>query len=317
MDTLGGPQVLSPLVQTPSSPPVTPNASDPLRMRTGRIRPNYKRHGMVGGFYFSPPSDDGSSRDVHARPSTPELLTVPRSLSRPSSSSGLEESPRHQPSTPEVDTQSETSDRLSSTRSLQREEFELIIEEISEEDLQHLEYSGVLTPDAYSEVNSERAPSPHNPPEDDMTKQFEKMCRDLDEDEEERKVRIRRRQQRRHRWSSTRSKRTWSESCGSDADEPDSPLLFEDVGSSARRVKRRKSDLNERISLHFDDPPQGHITEVDEPEDDFNFIDAPPAYAEIEVDWSSLRDMPFYEISDPMTLDLDTSVSSSDDESDD
>ncbi|EFX00974.1 hypothetical protein CMQ_2055 [Grosmannia clavigera kw1407] len=79
--------------------------------------------------------------------------------------------------------------------------------------------------------------------------------------------RLRDREKKRHRrmTSGSISKRTISESIGSDTDTEDlsqMPLDANDVGASARRLRRRL----DRHSLLFADPPPPRIEELDEPD---------------------------------------------------
>lgn len=293
--------VMTTPIHQPSSPPITPDSSEPIRTTRSRALPNWKRRGFYGDLNFSPPSDDGDSHDAHLRASTPELLAVPRSRSRHSAtSSGFDGSPSRHRSTPEIDSFSETSERRSSSRRMRRDDDnEWVIEEIADDDSQYWNRSGILRPDACEDADSERAISPFRNEETEMFRKFE----DLHHDDEEAKMDdLRRWKDKKKRWS-YKSKRTFSESCGSDKDDEDTKTLdFNDVGASARRVKRKTSGINERTSLIFDDPPPEHITEVDEPDDEL-LLDPPPPYAEIDVDWSGLRHMPFYDVADPMRLD--------------
>lgn len=67
-----------------------------------------------------------------------------------------------------------------------------------------------------------------------------------------------------------------------------------------------------RSSLIFDDPPLEHMTEVDEPDEEAVWIDAPPPFA--EVDWSDLglRSLPFC-----ILPDSESDYTSSEEEEDD
>jgi hypothetical protein len=263
--------------------------------------------GLYGSANFSPPSDDEEPNSRRLRTSTPELLSVPRSLSRQSrASSGFEGSPgrRLNRSTPEVDSASEASERRPSLRrGLRDEEGELIIEEMADDDsTSHVSQSRILQPDALEDAESERAASPFNMERSDMFRRFEDLYHGDDDEQGKQQHDKQRWRNKKKRWSQ-RSKRTFSESCGSDMDDEDVRTLdFNEVGSSARRVRRRMSGVKERKSLIFEDPPPGHITEVDEPDDEVSFIDAPPYYE--EVDWNAqLQNMPFYGVPNPMRID--------------
>lgn len=261
------------------------------------------------GLNFSPPSEDGSSKQSQSRPATPEHLFVPRNLSRPSTSSGLDDSPGRSPgrhrSTPEIDSLSETSERRPSFRHIQRDDFEIVIEELPDDDPRYMNRSGILHPDDCEDADSERAPSLSRNVEADMVKQLEELHCD---DEDQKKEQLQRWKEKKKRWSQ-KSKRTFSESCGSDKDDEDTKSLdFNEVGASARRVKRRISGTNDRMSLVFDDPPPDHITEVDESDEGIELVDPSLPYS--PIDWSGLRAMPFYTVADPMRIDSDSETDS-------
>ncbi len=103
---------------------------------------------------------------------------------------------------------------------------------------------------------------------------------------------IQRRAERRHRrmTSGSISKRTISESIGSDTDNEDLHAMLDasEVGSSARRLRRR---LGDRMSLNFTDPPPPRIDELDEPDSSDNEDDV----KELICDGETLaRELPYY-----------------------
>lgn len=109
---------------------------------------------------------------------------------------------------------------------------------------------------------------------------------ETDIDEYEEFLMQRRAEKRRKRMTSgSIGKRTISESIGSDTDLEDlKPYLnTEEVGSSARRLRRRVGD---RRSLQFPDPPPPRIDELDEPDSSED---------EIVVDDLLARELPYYE----------------------
>ncbi|KAF2102256.1 hypothetical protein NA57DRAFT_73687 [Rhizodiscina lignyota] len=304
-------EVMATPIHHPSSPPITPNSHESGHRIRGvpPPNPNWKRMALYGG-NFSPPSDNGSSQHSRSRPATPENLFVPRNLSRPSTASGLDDSPGRHRATPEIDSLSDASSIPPSLRQRQRDDFELVIEEIPEDDPRYMNRSGILRPDDCEDADSVRAPSSYHDEETDVVKQL----RDLHcDDEEQEEKEVRRYNEKKKKRRSIRSKRTFSESVGSDMDDEDTKYLdFNEVGASARRVKRRLSRPNDRTSLIFDDPPPERITEVDEPDDETDWVDPPPSYS--PIDWSM---MPFYSVPgpDPMKIDSD-SESDSDSDSD-
>lgn len=125
-----------------------------------------------------------------------------------------------------------------------------------------------------------RSPDPHDHPSSDES--------DLDESAHQAILQRIREAERRKRMShsSVGTKRTMSER-GSESDHEDVRHLigFDDVGSSAKRLKRRIA--GDRRSLNFSDPPP-RIDEVVEPE---------------ELDETLARELPFYEYT---TMEIDS-----------
>jgi len=120
------------------------------------------------------------------------------------------------------------------------------------------------------------------------------------EDEEEmlRKRRVRRRQ----RWSGL-VKRSHSKSVEGESDSSGAEdVNAHDVGSSARRIRRRIRSPDKRSSLIFDDPP-ANIVEVEEPDDDSETARFTPP----DIATSPLEAMPFYTLEDPMEIDTGSS----------
>jgi hypothetical protein len=106
---------------------------------------------------------------------------------------------------------------------------------------------------------------------------------DVDEQEYGEFLKRWRAEKRRKRMSSgSIGKRTISESIGSDTDREDlkAVLGVDEVGSSARRLRRRVGD---RRSLQFQDPPPPRIEELDE-----------PASSDDEI-LNLARELPYYE----------------------
>ncbi|KAL1899155.1 hypothetical protein Sste5346_003077 [Sporothrix stenoceras] len=95
---------------------------------------------------------------------------------------------------------------------------------------------------------------------------------------------------RRRMTSGSISKRTISESIGSDTDNEDlsATLDASEVGSSARRLRRR---IGDRHSLQFQDPPPPRIDELEEPDTSDNEDDV----KELTRDGEALaRELPYY-----------------------
>lgn len=308
METSGGSHVLDTPIRH-NTPPIHSASTEYIaapRVRSSQT--GWKRHGHYGAFTFSASSDSGHLQDHAGRSATPELLSIPRNFSRPSTSSGLDDSPRRGRSTPDADARSETSNARSSVFCWHSEDFEILIEELTEDDPRFLRSSGLLKPDKVSEAGSEAAASPSRKVQDDIIKRIEELYCD---EEEEKNEAIRKWEARRSRYSA-RSKRTWSQSQRSDFDfDVSASVDFDEAEASAHRTKKRRSELAQRSSLIFDDPPRYNIAEVDENEDEAVLIDAPPPYA--EVDWSDLglRSLPFCILPDSES---DFSSSDEDDE---
>jgi hypothetical protein len=160
----------------------------------------------------------------------------------------------------------------------------LVIEELSDFDGSDIDRLGVIRPHQIEDAESDRSRSrSRNPPEaegliingldnlrcsDEGEGIEDSEESDMDEAEHEEVVARMRRDRRRKRQSTgSIGKRTITESLGSDSDREDlrttTPFLdITEVGSSARRMKRRVGD---RWSLQFHDPPLPVIQQMEEP----------------------------------------------------
>lgn len=122
-------------------------------------------------------------------------------------------------------------------------------------------------------------------------------CEDEEEDEREAWLESKRESRRRKRRSSGVSKRSHAQSLDGDTDDEDLLPKMEginDVGSSARRLRRKVA--GERGSLIFDDPPP-RIEELEEPESCEELV-----CAEEEAEGQSVdRNLPYY-----LQMDVDT-----------
>jgi len=123
---------------------------------------------------------------------------------------------------------------------------------------------------------------------------------EVSEDEvlSEREVWLRKQKEerRRRRRSSGVSKRSHAQSVGSDTDDADVQPVYEgvnEVGSSARRLRRKVGD---RGSLIFDDPP-ARIEELEEPESCEEVV-------EVDDCEIGLKDLPYY-VQEHMEVDSD------------
>lgn len=116
-------------------------------------------------------------------------------------------------------------------------------------------------------------------------------------------------QRRRRRRRSSVQKRTYSMSIGSDTDDEDlQPVTFDanEVGSSARRLRRR---VGERASLIFDDPPE-RIEEVDEGSekiDEANRINR-DGWSVREVEGDLQRELPYWSWEQVMDFESDSEI---------
>lgn len=119
---------------------------------------------------------------------------------------------------------------------------------------------------------------------------------ETDLDETEYKEMLLRRREQKRRWRMTSGsigKRTISESIGSDTDLEDLRAFLgsQDIGSSARRLRRKVGD---RRSLQFQDPPPPRIEELEEPDSSDD---------EIHISETLARELPYYEY---LTMEVDS-----------
>ncbi|KAK0625238.1 hypothetical protein B0T17DRAFT_590868 [Bombardia bombarda] len=174
-----------------------------------------------------------------------------------------------------------------------------VVEELSDFEGSDEERLDVIRPHTIEYAESDRSRSrSRNPPEIDptiMQNLGNLNCSDdsdqTDFDEAEyREFLIRRRDQKRHKRMTSGSigKRTISESIGSDTDREDLKAAFlgaDEVGSSARRLRRRVGDRRS-LQLQFQDPPPPRIDELDEPDSSED---------EILISETLARELPYYE----------------------
>ncbi|KAK1638753.1 hypothetical protein BDP81DRAFT_286014, partial [Colletotrichum phormii] len=179
------------------------------------------------------------------------------------------------------------------------------LEELSDFDPMDQDRSGTIAPSGFSSPASARSRSRAPPPRglplgftQDMRNlgfdenSSEGSDNDLDADEAHREfVRMQRELKMRKRRShgSSIGKRTISERSDSDHEDM-TPLDADDVGSSARRLRRRYGDSHRHSFILFQDPPPPRIDEVDEPESEvegtFIFCDS----------GTLARELPYYSI---------------------
>lgn len=181
---------------------------------------------------------------------------------------------------------------------------EFIVEELTDFDDSDDERPGVVRPCAIEYAESDRSRSrSRNRPEIDQRMMFNLNlnCSDHDSDEtdmdeiEYREFLIKQRAEKRRKRMTSGSigKRTISESIGSDTDREDLKAFLgaDEVGSSARRLRRKVGD---RRSLQFQDPPPPRIEELDEPDSSED---------EILIGETLARELPYYEY---VTMEVDS-----------
>ncbi|KAF1984475.1 hypothetical protein K402DRAFT_302879, partial [Aulographum hederae CBS 113979] len=280
----------------PSSPPATPGSRP--RYPPGlshHTSSSYKRMGFYNPTQ-SPPLDNSSPLEhpVHRFRDGPA-----DSSSRPSSASGRAESPTPRESTPEVDSQSDDSSGEPPARITVVAHGDFTLEEVSGSETGYDSDTEIVRPDQFEDADSDEGISGRRERDSAFLNGFEKLNCEADSDEEEQ---LRRYRSRKKRWSAGLFKRSHSQSVGSDSDIDDSEELgAHDVGSSARRLRRRVRGPGDRSSLIFDELAQ-HIVEVEEPEEETHGLEpvVPP-----DIDAHSLAAMPFWVLSDPMEIDSD------------
>ncbi|KXH39949.1 hypothetical protein CSIM01_10780 [Colletotrichum simmondsii] len=155
------------------------------------------------------------------------------------------------------------------------------LEELSDFDPMDQDRSGTIAPSGFSSPASARSRS-RAPPPKGLPPGFTQEMRnlgfdgsssegsdnDLDADEAHREfVRMQRelKMRKRRAHGSSIGKRTISERSDSDHEDM-TPLDADDVGSSARRLRRRYGDSHRHSFILFQDPPPPRIDEVEEPE---------------------------------------------------
>jgi hypothetical protein len=181
-------------------------------------------------------------------------------------------------------------------------EFEL--EEIDDSDPSYDSDTEVVRPDQCEDAKSEKELGEHLEAETGIVSDFSKLkCEGESNDEDEQRRSYRKKKK---RWSAGIFKRSHSQSVGSDTDDEDREALdAHDLGSSARRMRRRvRGPSDNRSSLIFDDIPNMNILEVEEPEDG-DIPRGPPSIP--SDDGFTLDELPFWVLEDPMDVDQESS----------
>ncbi|KAF2478073.1 uncharacterized protein BDR25DRAFT_338747 [Lindgomyces ingoldianus] len=139
---------------------------------------------------------------------------------------------------------------------------------------------------------------------------LEHLCDISDGSDEEEQQRVYRRKKK--RWSAGIFKRSYSQSVEADSDEDDfgESLESHDVGSSARRLRRRVRGPGDRSSLIFEDMGlsiANNIAEVEEPQSERIYLPKGPPSIPSDDDNFTLDQLPFWTVSEPMDLEIDSS----------
>ncbi|GAB1317520.1 hypothetical protein MFIFM68171_07730 [Madurella fahalii] len=293
------PRTASPVFGRKSSPPPGVSAPHiPLRpmapppLSTGRMAvngPNFSHPRAIHPDQLSPRTTSASS------PSSSEAEDSDESDAAGPALSGIPE--RRPEPAPPVPQQARTG------RIVTQAGF--IVEELSDFDDSDDDRPGVVRPCAIEYAESDRSRSrSRNRPEIDQRMMYNLgnlNCSDDDSDEtdmdeiEYREFLIKQRAEKRRKRMTSGSigKRTISESIGSDTDREDLKAFLgaDEVGSSARRLRRKVGD---RRSLQFQDPPPPRIEELDEPDSSED---------EILIGETLARELPYYEY---VTMEVDS-----------
>lgn len=259
--------------------------------KMGGVPPHTHLHPMASG--FTARFAGKGPNFGHVRPAHPETLSPRSSNTSLPSSSDEEDNVPPSPSrslSPEHPAAPATPPRRPE-RTVDNPA--LIIEELSDFADSDDDRHGVIRPVAIEDAESDRSHSRSRHPRELYQRLASDLGNlhcdsdssdDLDESEYQEFLRRQREVKRRKRMSSgSIGKRTISESIGSDTDREDLKKPFlpaEEVGSSARRL-RRKTGGN-RHSLQFHDLPPG-IQELEEPDSDE------------EISEALARELPYYE----------------------
>ncbi len=191
-------------------------------------------------------------------------------------------------------------------------EEDFTIEEILEGDADYSSNAHVLRPDHYEDADSDwgrdkRARDPMYQQISDLNgrivEDFESMhCK---EDEQESDGQQRRYRRKKQRWSTGKLKRSHSQSVGSNSstDEDEEALDAHDVGSSARRLRRRVRGPGDRSSLLFDDSIDFAVAEIEEPTEEASRKVVQDSSAELDAADSAMEALPFWVMPDPMEID--------------
>lgn len=283
-------------VNKPSSPPATPSSARAgFPSAASHTSPSYTKRPVFPTLTHSPPLDRLEQRRPN-RSSRRGRQFLRDSLSRSSSASVLAGADSPSDSSPETNSPPQESDQQLPVQTRIVSEADFTIEELREDDVGYNADVEVIRPDGYEDTDSAEVDA-------DLSGKFGEMqCRDSEDDVEEQ---ARQYNQKKKRWSSGLFKRTYSQSLGSDTENEDVETMdAHDVGSSARRLRRRIRGPGDRSSLVFEDNLNNNVVEVEEPEA-AGAATAPPSLL-TGTDGSTLEAMPFWVLEDPMEIDTES-----------
>ncbi|KAL2259391.1 hypothetical protein VTK26DRAFT_6952 [Humicola hyalothermophila] len=289
----------------PSSPPETPRTASPVFGRkstppSGTFPPPNPLRSMAPPLSAGPTAvngpDFGYSRAIRPEQLSPRTASSSASSSPSSSDSESDGSDASSPMP--LASQEQPSEAAPHAEHVRAGRIvthsELVVEELSNFGDSDDERLNVILPCAIEYAESEGSGSPSRNSAGIDPRMMYNLgnlnCSDdsdeTDIDEYEEFLMKRRAERRLKRMTSgSIGKRTISESIGSDTDLEDlKPYLNTDeVGSSARRLRRR---IGDRRSLQFQDPPPPRIDELDEPDSSED---------EIVIGELLARELPYYE----------------------
>ena len=286
----------------PSSPPQTPTLPSPVAHHTGHAKakafsPEDFAGSMASGSFIHPVGNGPNF--TYRRPVRPEQLSPQSSGSSSAASVSSSASEQSLPKSSDLGRHDHESTASRAPLRVEREitQASFVVEELSDFDGSGGDGVEVIRPHAIEYADSDRSRSRSRSRRELDPKMIYNLrnlnCSDdsdnsdidLDDLDYQRFLARRREEKRRRRMTSgSIGKRTISESIGSDSDREDVLPFLEvnDVGSSARRLRRKVGD---RRSLQFQDPPPPRIEELEEP----------PTSEDEMLDGETLaRELPYY-----------------------
>jgi hypothetical protein len=263
----------------PSSPPATPGSSNSRQSSNASQTTSpllNKRHGFIG-LTYSPPEHlepKGLGYQFSYTPPQRNLSSESSSQDSEATEESDDEDSDSEDSEPEVESLSATSEPPRRAPSVHvrpiDEEKDFTVEEVSDNDIGYDDHE-VVRPDHCEDAESEKGCPESDRPESDRPESVEvnhdladklrELCTDNPKAKEFDDAQVYRYLSKKKRWSKGGShKRSHAESVGSQSEDDDDiePLEAQQLGSSARRLRRRTQGPEDRprTSLLFDDPPR-------------------------------------------------------------